>query len=528
MFANKHYAALIVPRFRLQAALLEAPAEKSQFVAVVEGGSTRGVLLEVSAGAEAQGVSAGMVATQAMARCAQLVLLLASEMAEARLGRRLLRFVETLSPRVEKQANDLWMIDLRGVIADMGVRVGVEYWTEWGEETLRRLRVNEGIEAKLGVALRPGLALCAARRAQPVRVVEAAEAFVEELRFEELGVSGLLCRQLHDWGLSTLGDLLRLPRQAALERLGPEAGVLWEIARDSRESVLRLETFSEPLELAVDFEHPVETVAPILFTLNRMLEQLCSRMRLLHRVAAGLLLRFTLDNGGAYERRFTVPAPSREEAVLLRILETHLETLQFEASLTGAILKIEATTPSSQQLALFENPLRDPNRFGETLARLRALVGEDRVGVPVASNTYRSDVFVLADPTSEFVARETSLVEEPSGAVSSLNGVLLGLPLRRFRPALAAQVQLQAHQPAYVASSVVSGPVVESRGPFRLSGDWWDSHPWHSEQWDVLLGGSARGLYRLCLNVTGVAPAGAWLVEGCYDAAVWPSKRLRR
>jgi len=524
MHANQHYAALIVPRFRLQAALLEAPAEKSQFVAVVEGGSNRGVLLEVSAGAEAQGVRAGMMATQAMARCAQLVLLLASEVAEARLGRRLLQFVETLSPRVEKQVNNLWMLDLRGVRAG----VGMEYWTEWGEETLRRLRVNEGIEAKLGIALRPGLALCAARRAQPVRVVEAAEVFVEELRFEELGVSGFLCRQLHDWGLSTLGDLLRLPRQAALERLGPEASVLWEIARDSRESVLRLETFSEPLELAVDFEHPVETVAPILFTLNRMLEQLCSRMRLLHRVAAGVLLRFTLDNGGAYERRFTVPAPSREEAVLLRILETHLETLQFEASLTGAILKIEATTPSSQQLALFENPLRDPNRFGETLARLRALVGEDRVGVPVASNTYRSDVFVLADPTSEFVARETNRVEEPCGGVSSLNGVLLGLPLRRFRPALAAQVQLKAHQPAYVASGVVSGPVVESRGPFRLSGDWWDSHPWHSEQWDVLLGGSARGLYRLCLNLTGVATAGVWFVEGCYDAAVWPSKRERR
>jgi len=107
MHANQHYAALIVPRFRLQAALLEAPAEKSQFVAVVEGGSTRGILLEVSAGAEAHGVSAGMVATQAMARCAQLVLLLASEVAEAKLGHRLLRFVETLSPRVEKQAKGL-------------------------------------------------------------------------------------------------------------------------------------------------------------------------------------------------------------------------------------------------------------------------------------------------------------------------------------------------------------------------------------------------------------------------------------
>ncbi|NBV86432.1 MAG: hypothetical protein EBS01_09265, partial [Verrucomicrobia bacterium] len=376
-----------------------------------------------------------------------------------------------------------------------------------------------GIEARLGVAPRPGLALCAARRAQPVRVVEEVEAFVEELRFHELGVSGVLCRQLHDWGLSTLGDLLRLPRQATLERLGPEVAALWEIARDSRESVLRLEAFPEPLELEVEFENPVESLAPILFAVNRMLEQICSRMRLLHRVASGMRLRLMLDDAAVYERDFTVPAPTREEAVLLRILETHLETLHFETSLVGVALKFEAALPASQQLALFENPLRDPNRFGETLARLRALLGEGRVGVPAAANTHRPDSFVLLDPTAVFGVREPT-PELP--AVEAFSGVLLGLPLRRFRPSLVAQVRLQGHRPAHVASCGVSGPVLESRGPFRLSGEWWDCNPWQSEQWDVRLGGAGRGLYRLCLRTTAGADANGWFVEGCYDAEHWP------
>ncbi|MEI6872119.1 MAG: hypothetical protein WCL08_07540 [Verrucomicrobiota bacterium] len=542
MQREQRYAALIVPRFRLQSVLLAARMERlavdssapvdSQVLpsecdaaivgagevgglpaALVDGRSARGVLVEVNAAAERFGVDAGMVATQAMARCAQLVLQPASEAAEAALGARLLQFVETLSPRVEMQASDCWMVDLRGR--------DERDWTLWGEEMLRRLRVEEGIEARLGVAPRPGLALCAARRAHPVRVVEEAEAFVEELRFHELGVSDLLCRQLHDWGLSTLGDLLRLPRQATLERLGPEVAALWEIARDSRESVLRLESFPEPLELEVEFEHPVESLAPILFAINRMLEQICSRMRLLHRVASGMWLRLMLDDAAVYERSFTVPAPTREEAVLLRILETHLETLHFETSLVGVALKFEAALPASQQLALFENPLRDPNRFGETLARLRALVGEGRVGVPAVGNTHRPDSFVLLDPTAVFCAREPAQAT-PAIRAETMHRMLLGLPLRRFRPSLAAQVRLESYRPAHVASCGVSGPVLESRGPFRLSGDWWDCNPWQSEEWDVRLGGAGRGLYRLCLQTTTEAAGSGWFIEGCYDAEQWP------
>jgi len=520
MTTEQRYAALVLPRFRLQSVLIamgKAQDAVCSEMGVLDGDSSRGVLLEVSPEAAVRGVTPGMTSTQALARCPHLHLVCASPSAEQSVLKKLLPFVESLSPRVEKRTEDHWLLDLRGVWT------GGCSWEEWAERALRRLFSEVQIRGQFGIAPRADLAWCAAFRADPVRVVKEPDTFIETLQFGELGVSLALQQQLHDWGVSTLGDLLRLPRQATLERLGPEVAAIWELVRDSRESLLRLETFPEPLEIATEFEQPLESVAPVLFSLNRILEQLCSRMRLLQRVASAMHLTLRLEDDSSYAREFTIPSPTREEAVLVRILDTHLETLHFESPIIGLKLWMEAVTPSSQQLTLFENPLRDPNRFGETVARLRALVGEDCVGIPTLAQTHRPDAFILRDPVEIFSKAASKEEVQVKEATASANQSATGLPLRRFRPSLSVEVQVEKCRPQFVFSKSINGPVLESRGPYRLCGDWWERNQWSLEEWDVCLGGQKRGLYRLGYRsqTAGNAP-GAWFLEGCYDAEVWP------
>ena len=167
---------------------------------------------------------------------------------------------------------------------------------------------------------------------------------------------------------------------------------------------------------------------------------------------------------------------------------------------TGVRLLIEPVRPEHQQLRLFESPLRDPNRFGETLARLAALVGEENVGVAELEDTYRPDAFRVMTP------RFHELREKKSSHVS----YVIGLPLRRFRPGIPATVRLSRHVPAQIESSAVSGEITEVMGPYRASGDWWGNDRWGVEEWDVEIGD--HGLYRLRRESRG------WFVEGCYDA----------
>ena len=114
--------------------------------------------------------------------------------------------------------------------------------------------------------------------------------------------------------------------------------------------------------------------------------------------------------------------------VLFRILHTHLENLKLPQRPVSVRLSLQAVAPTRDQLQLFESALRDPNRFGETLAKLKAFLGNENVGVPARSNTPRPDSYVLQEcfPMPKQKREDTCVPLES----------LRGLPLRRFRPAI--------------------------------------------------------------------------------------------
>jgi protein ImuB len=85
----------------------------------------------------------------------------------------------------------------------------------------------------------------------------------------------------------------------------------------------------------------------------------------------------------------------------------------------------------------------------------------------------------------------------------------IGVPLRRYRPALPIEVQLARGKPTWICGHAVTGPVSVARGPWRTSGNWWNVERWDVQEWDVEL--EDGGLYRLALN------AGRWVVVGVYD-----------
>jgi protein ImuB len=53
--------------------------------------------------------------------------------------------------------------------------------------------------------------------------------------------------------------------------------------------------------------------------------------------------------------------------------------------------------------------------------------------------------------------------------------------------------------------------VIASAGPWRLSGEWWDTRAWARDEWDSLLGDGT--LCRLTLDRV----TGRWMLDGVYD-----------
>jgi protein ImuB len=323
----------------------------------------------------------------------------------------------------------------------------------------------------------------------------------------ELDPAPELLAVLRDWGIHNLAQLTSLPRGDLMDRLGPEAGRLWERAAGQTERPLRLVRVAEEFCEAFDFEHEIDTVEPLLFLLRRFLDQLALRLGNAYRVAGQMMLTLPLANGSAYVRTFTIPSPTADMDVLFRILHTHLDGLRLDHCATGLRLLIAPTRAERQQFQLFETPLRDPNRFGETLGRLAALVGTENVGVVEMLDTHRPDSIRLCPPR----------FHELGSVAAPADDSAVGLPLRRYRPPVAAQVRVVRHQPVRLESARVCGTVSAALGPYRASGGWWDSDRWSTEEWDVEM--EAGGLYRLARM------GHEWRIEGSYDEPLPENRR---
>ncbi len=310
---------------------------------------------------------------------------------------------------------------------------------------------------------------------------------------------------LHKWGIHTLGQLVALDKEDLAARLGSEAVGMWERANGQSNRPLKLVRQPVSFEESFEFENEIETAQPLLFMLRRFLQQLSFRLSAIYLVAKELRLQITFSNKQHYERCFKIPQPTNDVDLLFQMLHTHLENFTSEYQITAVSLEAEPTKASQQQFGLFEIPLRDPNQLYETLARLIALLGSDRVGTPVLEETHRSDAFHI-EPFSWEAGGTTSV---SSHYLPDATERVPPIALRRFRPAVSASVFLSEDIPAHLRSANVNGKVAEQRGPYLASGNWWDKTAWARSEWDLQL----ENAVLLRCHQSGEA----WEVDGVYD-----------
>jgi protein ImuB len=315
---------------------------------------------------------------------------------------------------------------------------------------------------------------------------------------------------LHKWGIHTLGQLAALDKEQLAARLGPEAVRMWERANGRSNRLLKLIRPPESFEESFEFEREIETAEPLLFMLHRFLEQLAVRLAAIYLVAKELTLRITFADSRqdepaaagkqSYERVFKIPQPTNDVDLLFRMLQTHLENFRSEHPIVAVALSAEPIKPAREQFGLFETTLRNPHQLSETLARLTALLGADRIGTPVLEETHRPDAFRM-QPFCSTGFQPVGQAGVPACEISRA--------LRRFRPAVSASVLQDEDTPAHIRSAEISGKVIEQQGPYLVSGNWWDEKSWARAEWDLQLQNSE--LVRVNES------EGTWRIDGIYD-----------
>ena len=318
---------------------------------------------------------------------------------------------------------------------------------------------------------------------------------------------------LHKWGIHTIGQLAALDKQQLGARLGPEAIRMWERANGQSSRVIKLIRPPESFQESFEFENEIETAEPLLFMLRRFLEQLAIRLSGIYLVAKELTLRITFTDKQIYERIFKIPQPTNNVDLLFRMLHTHLENFKSEYPIVAVALSAQPIKPAREQFGLFETILRNPHQLSETLARLTALLRADRVGTPVLEETHRPDAFRI-----EPFAWPLTSATDNGGRSSATPGPhpearrssplpMSRSALRRFRPAISGSVFTSGNW--HLQSEKIRGKIVDQRGPYLFSGNWWDEKSWVRAEWDLQLETGELVLAH--------ESQGTWKLDGVYD-----------
>jgi protein ImuB len=519
------FAVLHIADFALHAVLRVEPDMIGKPAALFAGTSKKSIVLATNPAARANGVDLGMTAPQAVARCAGLIIRSPRPEAEADARAALLAVGFTLSPAIEDTAPGVCTADVKGFDPEKltsVVRAAVD------------ALIALGLPATAGIARTPLLALYAARAAMnrsrssfspvlldagtifqveegrtkndyderertPVLVVTDATHFLAPLPLSAADPSPTLAQVLADWGLRTLGDLTTLPRDELVRRFGAEGLALWQRATGGATRPLHPVIPPQEFSASMEFEHEIETLEPLLFILRRFLDRLTLELRVSQHVAAEIQLTLRLEGDTQHARNFRLPEPTADVEILFRTLHTHLESLQTDTSICALELRLTPARPLVRQQGLFETSLRDPHGFAETLARVSALVGSDRVGTPQLENTHCPDAVKLVPPLCVVPPRAEPPIHPP-----------IGTPLRRFRPPLPARVELTDERPTYLWTEHIRGEICAQSSACPSLGDWWQrDRAWARTEWDIAL--AEGGLYRLLLIDN------AWFIEGEYD-----------
>ncbi|HYL63470.1 MAG TPA: DNA polymerase Y family protein [Candidatus Methylomirabilis sp.] len=518
------YACLFIPDFSVQAVVRLEPDLRDKPIAIFEGAPPLTKVFAANAAARNLGAESGMTKLQADA-FSGIVWRWRSIPQEKTAYHALLDCAWTISPRVEDgfrpnegELPDTVLLDINGCEKLFGSPEKIA-------NDLKRVAAEVGLDANVAVAANPQAALCAARGFPDVSILAPGG---ERQKIGALPLATLkapldFIETLHRWGIHTCAEFAALPEVAVVERFGQQ-GRRWHLLAQASDPVPLIA--KEPpaeFEECMELEFPIELLEPLMFVLNRLLDQVCVRLRMHVLATSEVQVILTLQRNDSRNRKpllhvrtLKLPFPTKDSRSLLKLLQLDLQAHPPTSPVTAVRIVALATHGRTRQFGLFLPLSPEPERLQVTLARLQSTLGEGRVGTPVLLDTHRPNAFQL----NPFVLPEHAFVQHRSKHPTTA-------ALRIYRPPLLAFVELEDGKPQRIVCDRVKRRVLAFAGPWRTKGDWWSETSWARDEWDVLIPSlhpkrrldsddfhsEETALYRIYCDLR----SANWFVEGIYD-----------
>jgi protein ImuB len=500
------YLCLYAREFPAQALLRLRPELRAKAVAVLDGEPPFEKVCSLNRHARSLGVMPAM--SRAEMESFPSVTVLKRSLAEEQSARgALLACAGSFSPRVEDNSaheSFLCVLDISGTEKLFGAprRLATRV-----QQTITEL----GVTCSLAVSANFHAAVCMAKAtARSAVIIPAGD---EQQALAALPLSVLTMTEEHaetfsQWGISSLGMLAALPERDLIARLGQDGQRLRQLARGAHPHLFLPVEPVLTLEERIELDSPVEILDSLLFGVSLMTEQLITRASARLLTLAAITSELGLEGGAVHSRIVRPALPGNDKQLWLKLL--HLDWIAHppQAPVISLMLRAETGEASTVQLGLFSPQLPEAGRLDVTLARIRAIVGDERVGSAELKDTHAHDAFRMK-PFSVVPAACSKAVPVTQAAV-----------MRRLRPAEPVTVRLRERCPHLFYFRGMAYQAEKSYGPWRAASGWWTKDGWSIEAWDIVARArehSTANRELLCCSMTRDLLNNQWRLEALYD-----------
>jgi protein ImuB len=416
----------------------------------------------------------------------------------------LLECAGRFTPRVEEASTEmafLCVLDIAGTEKLFGPAATLA-------EKLKNSVQTLGLVASVVVSRNFHAAICLARGMSSRTNVTVIPAGAESgalapLPLSVLALSEEQAEKFSLWGICTLGMLAVLPEKDLIARMGQEGKRLRQLALGNLPHLFLPVEPASTLEEYRELDSPVEILDSLLFFVGVMLEQLILRATLRMLALAALTIVLRLEGGGSHTRTVRPALPTNDRLFWIKLLHLDLEAHPPQDPILSLTLTAEPGSTSQVQMGLFSPQLPEPGRLDVTLARIRAIVGEECVGRAVLRDTHQPNEFRM----EPFTVGAKNVAE--------ISCVGPRIALRQFRPPESISVTLQNERPTSFFLQKKRYIIEKAYGPWRTSGDWWNPQLWNVEQWDIVARFADGSL--LCGCIVRDVARDCWEMVGLYD-----------
>lgn len=388
---------------------------------------------------------------------------------------------------------------------------------------------TSAVSGNIAVAATTETAMLLARQRKGLNHTIASSAEFQKLPLGRLDIKNDAIGIFNDLGINSIEDLRQIPTDDLINRYGQQFREVLDVIEQNGRRFLKPNIKENKVAWEYNLDFPVEDFEQLIFVVNHGLDHLFEAVSHEGHSTEHLDITFKLCRSPQVSKGVTsiteiktyeikTSFPTLEKKFWLKLINLRVSMDPPEAAIIVVSVVSHFTKPRPDQKSLYAASRPTPESLLLTANKLKKLVGEENVGIPVLLNQRLVEPFMLdADKLPEAGIgsgrgphRSISEWDASSDWVfDSSNTQPQGIiAFNYFRPPLHAEVLVRDSRLVFIRTRSFSGYVTEYSGVWKANSKWWKKL-WKTQEWDIEV--ENNGVYRLCrIN-------SEWFLTGEYD-----------